>query len=425
MQEIPTKVTGSSLSADEFNNIPDEMENAILDTSQTLTGADRHQQSKAMAVYAGTGDHYTDSGSADNYVLSPKSPLEAPPALQDGMRLRFKAANTNTGASQVNAFATGNKPIKKYGADTDLVAGDIQQDAVIELVYIQSLNAYELVSIEDPIVRESLPLIKSISGLTIENNLGAPTTDIDFYPGWARDSVTPNVFSNSGVFVKRATVAWAAGTGNGGTPASLLPLAPGTFLYCFALAKADGTFDAGFDTSITAVNLLAAATGYIRYRRVGTIYYIASGITQFYMLVYDNGRRDTFWKEPVRDGLYYNLLNPPISTPVIFQAYVPPGIFAYAHLRATIGFITPIGVGDARMHIYSMNGTAPVGYLANQSAYDTTISLQGAFTPVSGITPVNNISLHTNTNRQLAYEYFQVPGANNFEIFIISLGWTE
>jgi microcystin-dependent protein len=83
-----------------------------------------------------------DSGAANAYQLA-ISP--APLAYTAGMVIRFKADFTNTGASTVQIAALGAKAIKKNATDA-LTAGDIKQNAIIELVYdgtnFQLLYAY-------------------------------------------------------------------------------------------------------------------------------------------------------------------------------------------------------------------------------------------------------------------------------------------
>ena len=80
---------------------------------------------------------------------------------------------------------------------------------------------------------------------------------------------------------KRIDAVWAVGTGNGGR-ASAVSLSANTTYHFFLITKADGTADAGWDTSLTATNLLADATGYIYYRRVMSIKTDASAnIPQF------------------------------------------------------------------------------------------------------------------------------------------------
>ena len=66
---------------------------------------------------------------------------------------------------------------------------------------------------------------------------------------------------------KQIDANWAAGDDAGGFPSGL-SLAADTGYYLFAIGKADGTVDFGFDTSATAANLLSDATGYTYYKAI-------------------------------------------------------------------------------------------------------------------------------------------------------------
>lgn len=98
MRNIPTMQDGlTSLSAEEFNDIPDEMENAIVSSGQSLNPGDKEQQGKAMANYANCTEIYTDSGTADNYVLAPVGSFKQPSVHQEGLTVTFKPNSSNTG----------------------------------------------------------------------------------------------------------------------------------------------------------------------------------------------------------------------------------------------------------------------------------------------------------------------------------------
>jgi len=59
------------------------------------------------------GDYYIDSGTANNYVLTPTG--AAPIAYTDGMLIRFLPTNTSTGGSTVNVAGLGSKDIRTKG----------------------------------------------------------------------------------------------------------------------------------------------------------------------------------------------------------------------------------------------------------------------------------------------------------------------
>lgn len=136
MRDIATKVDGSStLSAAEFNDIPGELENAITSTGQALSSGDLNQLGKAMATYTGLSDFYTDSGSANAYVLTAVGSLKSPASYVSGMRIRFKPANANTTAATVNVAGLGVKSIKTLSGSSDPASGDIAASTDITMVY--------------------------------------------------------------------------------------------------------------------------------------------------------------------------------------------------------------------------------------------------------------------------------------------------
>ena len=136
MRDITTKTDGSStLSAAEFNEIPGELENAITSSGQTLSSGDLNQLGKALGGYAAVGDFYTDSGSANAYILTATTTYKAPTAYITGMKVRFRPGNTNTTASTVNVATLGVKSIKNRAGSADPVANDLLAGADIDLVY--------------------------------------------------------------------------------------------------------------------------------------------------------------------------------------------------------------------------------------------------------------------------------------------------
>lgn len=106
MFNIQDKIDGAStLPAFEFNSMKNEVEHIITDGGLTLTGSDSRQLSKSMSNFATVGDYYSDLGAANTYVLSASK--KAPTFYRTGMRVRFIANNTNTGASTVNVNNLG------------------------------------------------------------------------------------------------------------------------------------------------------------------------------------------------------------------------------------------------------------------------------------------------------------------------------
>jgi len=72
-----------------------------------------------------------DTGSANAYAIALTPAVTAYVA---GQVFHFKAGNANTGASTLNVNALGTKNIKKRN-DQDPAAGDIEEDAIISVIY--------------------------------------------------------------------------------------------------------------------------------------------------------------------------------------------------------------------------------------------------------------------------------------------------
>ena len=103
----------------------------------------------------GSNIYAQDSGTINAYVIA-LSPV--PTQYVAGMTIRFKASNTNTGASTLNVNSLGAKTIKKYtlGILGDLVAGDITAGQIIVVMY-------------DGIYFQSIPVDTLVTTLQIAN----------------------------------------------------------------------------------------------------------------------------------------------------------------------------------------------------------------------------------------------------------------
>jgi len=139
MNNFPIKVdapnTGDiNLPAAEYNALTAELKNIVTSVGITLSDLDAYQLSKAVAIYCSGGDFYTDSGSANSYVLGAIGNKKTPPAYFNGMRVRFQAGINNTGASTVNVATLGVKSIKRKDG-SDLAAFDLVSGQIIELCY--------------------------------------------------------------------------------------------------------------------------------------------------------------------------------------------------------------------------------------------------------------------------------------------------
>jgi hypothetical protein len=156
-----------------------------------------------------------------------------------------------------------------------------------------------------------------IDGFTLSNNATDADHDLDIAAGSAMDSTNDNVISTTSSLTKQIDVDWAEGDDAGGFPSGLT-LSADTWYHVFVLRKADGTVDAGFDTSLTATNLLADATDYIYYRRVGSIATDSSNNIRAF-----SQHKDRFdWHAPI-ETLDTSSIS---TTEATVQATVPAGV---------------------------------------------------------------------------------------------------
>jgi hypothetical protein len=145
-------VTASRMDAEQ-DGIATGLSNCITKDGQTTISANIPFNSKKITGL-GNGSARTDSialgqvqdgtyttlgtvgGSADTYTASPTPVLTAYPSTIASYTIKINA--DNTGASTLNVNALGAKDIKKYdgsGAKLALIAGELQQDQIYNIVY--------------------------------------------------------------------------------------------------------------------------------------------------------------------------------------------------------------------------------------------------------------------------------------------------
>lgn len=99
-----------------------------------------------LNMASGAGDYAQDTGSSNAYAVAPSPAVSAYAA---GVRVWFKAANTNTSASTINVNGLGTVTIKKQGSQ-DLQSGDIATGRIY-LVMHDGTNFQLLTPIYQPI----------------------------------------------------------------------------------------------------------------------------------------------------------------------------------------------------------------------------------------------------------------------------------
>ena len=115
-----------------------------------------------------------------------------------------------------------------------------------------------------------------LEGFNLSNDSTNFQSTIDISAGQCSDSQNICVMTQKTPFNKNLFNTWQEGTGNGGR-ASSVTLSSNTTYHVFAISDTNGNnVDFGFDTSLTAVNLLSTATSassiqYTQFRRIGSI----------------------------------------------------------------------------------------------------------------------------------------------------------
>lgn len=245
-----------------------------------------------------------------------------------------------------------------------------------------------------------------LSGLTLSNNAATPATDIDIAPGLARSASDTAALRLAAAITKRLqnAGAWAAGSGGNGLFNGAR--ANNTWYHVFLIRKdADGSIDAGFDTSPTAANKPA---GWSNYLRLGSIKTDASGNIRSFIMSHLSGRRRTEYVTPIMDvdqvSQGTTAANFTLSTPPGIQAIAMLNTFAYANNMMV--YVSPIDTTS----LLPANSANYAGFTAGYgSVTDSASESLGA-----------QLAVRTNTASQVRARA-NVAGV----LSILTLGWEE
>jgi len=387
--KVPVQSLATTLSPTDYQQTPTESEALITSSGQTTSSADLTQLKKAVSNYSASGNFYSCTNTGDAYTLTPVSPFQGISGYKDGQIFRFRPSATNTTQSPTANFNTqGVKNITKADGATQVEIGDIDANQDIELRYDLANDVLVLPKLG---VTSLIPR-GYISGLETENDAGDTAHDIKFNIGTCRDAVDSLDISLGTALVKQIDAVWTAGTGVGGR-ASAVSLSANTTYHMFVISKPDGTVDAGFDTSVTAVNLLADATGYTKYRNVWSMDTDAS----------------SNWVQYQQNGDECQIV------PAITDS---AGILAFALLTVS----TPLGIRvKGKFNTYASSNVAFTYGASNGDLNDNTQIV--AQSPGGAVNASVNFEVMTNTSSQI-YEGV-VTGSINIQYRLLTKGWTN
>lgn len=387
----------ASLTSSNANDIIQEEQNAITDSGQTLipiaNPADNTQLSEAISRNAAVATFYADSGAADAYVLSALGSFKAPSVYLDGQIIRWIAGNANTGPSTVIAAGVGVKDLTAEGGAA-LSGGEI--DTVSENVarYSLSNDRFELTRSG---VTSVVDLPKNyLTGMILSNGTDA-AHDIDITVGETRDTVDTLDMVLSSILTKQIDVDWAIGTNAGGFPSGLT-LTADTWYSVFIVDETGGAIDAGFDTSLTAANLLAD-TGGSAYRRIGSVLTDGSANIIAFTQIGDRFR----W----------------VTRPEDFNNTAPGTAAVTVTLSTPDGIVTIADIG------HELTDTAAVLTLISALTETDTNPTVYETNSVSNTASEGNVSLEVPTNTSSAIRFRSSLGSGLVNNKIHTAGWLD
>ena len=156
-------------------------------------------------IQSNTMNYSADIGTTNNYVTSY---IPAVTQLTDGLRLTFKAKNSNTASSIFSPNGLASAPIYTRAAGA-LTGGEIAQNKIIEVEWNSTLSAWTLISGSDPLAIGALQKSANLSDLA---SVPATLANLGLAPhGLSR-------FTSSGSFIvpDNVTQIWVSGCAAGG-----------------------------------------------------------------------------------------------------------------------------------------------------------------------------------------------------------------
>lgn len=386
-----SKIDGNTVGASEWNQLAD-VDNFVISSGQTPSTSNLEQLGIGSARYSSGGQFFTDSGTANAYVLTPVSPFKsavssgAGEGYFNGMIISFRAGNANSGASTVNVNSAGVKNLKKADG-TDVATGDILTTRDVSFRY----NGTNFIKVEN--VNPATNTIQGISyspqKITIANNSTDANNDIDFSGGnFVFSDFSGQAYVSA--MTKRLDANWTAGTNQGGLDTGTK--ANSTWYYCYTIYNpTTQASDFLFSASATSPTL---PSGFTKLKYIGSILTNSSGNIIAFKQV-DN----YFYFPEILDAS-------PTPTSGVYSTYtlsVPKQNNIIAMVRSSIAYT---GTGVTSVNIYFRatgtsiafigHGFATNGYTSNSIVnFVSTNNLGQVDVSFNFTAPVSNATLHT------------------------------
>lgn len=249
-------------------------------------------------------------------------------------------------------------------------------------------------------------------GFPYDLDAGDLNHDVIFGAGNCRDATDTIDIDYASTMTKQIDAVWAQGSDSGGFPSSLTP-AIFTWYHCFIIVKEDGTIDFGWDSDLSATNLLADATDFIYYRRIGSNI-LSPGLNLFpYIYRSASNRRIVYFSPTI---LIYNATDPGAAA-VLVNSGCPTGIEAYVSLNVVL---YQSGT-DHTLELYITNPDVSDEATTISAAPLCTIFLQDTEKGNEAI--AQNVEVLSNASSQVRFRL--AASFANTEVRICTLGWSE
>ncbi len=154
MQDLNDKMTGNSLTAAEWNEMPTELQNIIEAFGIVLSGADLDQVGKGIANYVATGNAYTVGGTANVITLTTIGSKQQPTAYLNGLGVGFVPTANNTGAVTINVNALGAIDLLQEDG-TALVADDLISGIALIASFRSGTNDFRILGFSNGVVENA------------------------------------------------------------------------------------------------------------------------------------------------------------------------------------------------------------------------------------------------------------------------------
>lgn len=222
------------------------------------------------------------------------------------------------------------------------------------------------------------------------------STSFKIKAGNTIDSSNTYRIANASDFTCVISSDWQAGSGLGCFPSSLT-LSAGVWYHAFVLYNpTSGAVSAGVDSNILATNLLAdsTASGYTKYRRVGSIYYNGSTAIQ----PFDQMGDYTYFRNPIETVA---ITTDPGTSVMNKTMYVPTGINSMRALvrvliAETAGSASSMYMGHPNATLTSANRIAIADASSSVSEFICPVNSNGVLKVQFSASTVNvSYSLHT------------------------------